>query len=156
MYTILFVCTGNTCRSPMAMYITKQVLQAKGVKGVRVESRGMFVTEKRLSTNARLALKSFHVQNIHFVAKQLVLADVEHANCIIAMTRQQAMQLALQYPVHAHKITSIARLLQNQKDVLDPYGQNTEAYVQAAKYLEYVAEEIAEKLQKDGKLCLEN
>ena len=42
---ILFVCTGNTCRSPMAEFMLKDALKKKGVKGVRVASAGLCADE---------------------------------------------------------------------------------------------------------------
>ena len=41
---ILFVCTGNTCRSPMAETVTKAVFKNKGIDA-DVESRGMYAQE---------------------------------------------------------------------------------------------------------------
>ena len=156
MYKIIFVCTGNTCRSPMAMYLTKHIAQQKNVKGIQIESRGMFVTETKLAEHARAVLKTFGMHNLRFSAKQLTLQDVVQADCLITMTRAQATNLALQYPVHACKILSVANFLNNQKDVIDPYGQSKEVYMQTAKYLEFVAEEIVETYKEEGKICLEN
>lgn len=39
-YNILFVCTGNTCRSPLAEAITRRALEERGWDHVRVESAG--------------------------------------------------------------------------------------------------------------------
>ena len=42
MKRILFVCTGNTCRSPMAEGIFKKMLADRGVNGIECSSAGLF------------------------------------------------------------------------------------------------------------------
>ncbi len=58
---ILFVCTGNTCRSPMAETVTKAVFKNKGIDA-DVESRGMYAQEGEPSLP--WLITAFHWMNI--------------------------------------------------------------------------------------------
>ena len=72
---IIFVCSGNTCRSPMAECVFKQMLKDEGIKDVEVESRGVVANVGAdISENAKKAFANttmFHgvIYNTRMILK---------------------------------------------------------------------------------------
>ncbi|ELK49039.1 low molecular weight protein arginine phosphatase [Halobacillus sp. ACCC02827] len=95
---ILFVCTGNTCRSPMA----EALLKSKWDKG-EVRSAGIFAGKgEPLAKNSELVLKEKDLTMNH----QAVNVDddlLEWADIVLTMTDRHKQTLALQYPYHQDK-----------------------------------------------------
>ena len=46
---VLFVCSANTCRSPMAEYMFKAFLRARGVEDVEADSAGLILSNDRIN-----------------------------------------------------------------------------------------------------------
>lgn len=112
---LLFVCTGNTCRSPMAEVLYK----AKCPAG-EAASRGVAVDEGDPATeNARLAVAQLGLSLEGHAASQLTQAD---ADCrILTMTAAHADVARLLLPG-----ADVRRLACH--DITDPYGEDLERY----------------------------
>ena len=79
---ILFVCTGNTCRSPMA----EGYLNSKNVKGLCVKSRGTAADGMPVSINAVNAMKDIGIDISSHISKQITGGDILWADKIICMS----------------------------------------------------------------------
>lgn len=140
---LIFVCTGNTCRSPMAEFIFKDYLKKNKMTGVTVTSAGLSAGGE-MTREARAALAYLDVPFSKRKAKQLTDLMVNKSDLVVCMT------VAHKNAITAHtgaldKVVTIGELT-GGKDVADPYGGTVENYIAVAEYLVYACHDIAGKL----------
>lgn len=118
---ILFVCTGNTCRSPMAEGIFNSLAESERIDAIS-SSSGIYANiGEEISANAKNALSEIGIVFSHN-ACQITHDSVKNADMIIGMTRNHAETLIAAFPEYADKIFSFPA------DISDPYGGNLDVY----------------------------
>jgi protein-tyrosine phosphatase len=145
---LLFVCTGNTCRSPMAECIMK----AKNT-GWDIESAGISADDGHMaSENAIRVMEEKGLDLTKFRSKMLTREAASEADLIITMTRSHADAILLSSADYADKVSTIYKFAHGeQKDVTDPYGGDFHVYKKCADELTRLIDEIALKLGKEDK-----
>ncbi len=125
--TVLFVCTGNTCRSPMAAAL----YNARYTDGETVaRSAGLAADGSGISRNAVLALLHAGIHAtpdndyLSHVSHTVTEDDVAEAEMVVGISSRHAMQLMLTFPAYATKITALPM------DIADPYGGDEAVYEQ--------------------------
>ena len=139
---ITFVCTGNTCRSPMAEALCRKLLSDKETESVTVASAGLFPQSGDVTS--RLAVQALHEEGIDIQPKKAVLLTqklADESDLIAVMTERHA-ELIRQSFLHTE---GKLRVL----NIDDPYGGNLDDYRQCCWQLE---REIKRLLRKE-KVC---
>lgn len=149
--TVLYVCSGNTCRSPMAEGITRKLLADRlGVpeselekKGLNVVSAGSFaMAGARAAAPAVEVLRPLGVDLSRHRSRPLTVELIHQADVIYAMSRAHAAAVKALVPTSADKVVT----LNPAGDVDDPIGGDVGTYQELAGQLhELIERRLAER-----------
>jgi len=130
MKTILFVCTGNVCRSPMAEALMRRELAGRA--DLRVLSAGLGALDGQAATDVAVTVMAeIGLDLSHFISQSLHSNLIEEADYIFAMTCQQQDAIQTFYPAVAEKIFVVREFEEGEiigRDIPDPIGQSIEVY----------------------------
>ena len=128
--SVLFVCTGNTCRSPLAeAWFNKRAAEC-GLNGWIGKSAGLFASAgAAASENSRLAAAEQECSLDDFRSQMLTLPMIEEASLIIGVTNDHCRKIVSAVPEAAGKCHALLEF-STGGGVSDPYGGTLEIYRQ--------------------------
>jgi protein-tyrosine-phosphatase len=135
-FDLMFICTGNTCRSPMAKAIAQSLAPE-----LKIDSAGLYAAEGECaSENAIKALGEIGIDLSTHRSKQL---KQDCADYYVPMTESHAQLL---------KSAGIdeKRILRFSSEVPDPFGGDLDVYRAARDKLEVLIKDLLEKWKQEN------
>ena len=144
---ILFVCTGNTCRSCMAEAIFNKLNMLDNI----AYSAGLSITDNSvISLNANLVLKAaMDIDIMDRKAIQITDKKIEEVDLVLTMTNYMKEILNMKFPASKAKIYTLNEYVGVQGDIIDPYGSDVIIYSETLQVIKNRILLLFDKLKED-------
>ncbi len=146
MYRIMFVCTGNTCRSPVAEYLLREELKSRGYKDFEVISSGVCTRDgKPMSRESIYALERLGISGGELHRSREFSGEIA-GSCDLILTMTKAHKDYI--PITLPNLYSLGEWA-GVSDISDPYGMSEEIYLNCAKQIQIAIKKVADILEEN-------
>ena len=140
MYSVLFVCSANQCRSPMAMALFSDLIKKKGQKSENwsIDSAGCWAIAGLPATSGAVTTmdgKGLDLSDHR--AKAVTEKLLEDYNLILCMERGHKRSLQRNFPSIADRVYLLSEMVSSKQEIDDPVGSPIGTYQNTINKIEY-------------------
>ena len=140
---IVFVCTGNTCRSPLAQAIAQKYVEDNGLD-IDLDSAGLSCSYgHEMAEHSKKIIESMGIFFTH-TSQPITQKMIDQTDYFVTMERWQKDALMQVAPGKTYCVADFSA----EGDVDDPYGQSYQVYLETADKIGRVMPTIIEEVQK--------
>ena len=146
---IMFICTGNRCRSAMAHKIAEKKVKEQN-KNIQVYSCGIWAQDGDIPTyEGRTVMQDYGIDLSTHRATNIKNSNIKDMDVILCATINHKLNVIAMYPELKNKVFTMkeyAGYPNNDLDIKDPWGYGLDVYKKCAKEIENCIEKILEKV----------
>ncbi|MBO4815393.1 MAG: low molecular weight protein arginine phosphatase [Clostridia bacterium] len=146
---IMFICTGNICRSAMAHKMLEKRAKEQN-KNIEVYSCGVWAQNGDIPTYEGIEImKNYGIDLRTHRATNIRNSNIENMDVILCATNNHKLNVLSMYPELKDKVFTMKEYCgfsENDLDIKDPWGYGLDVYKKCAKEIEICIEKILEKI----------
>jgi protein-tyrosine-phosphatase len=134
MFKVLFICTGNICRTPMAEYLLKKLVDNENLNHlIFVHSAGNGAIDGlEAAENSKIVCSKYDLDISPHRARSIRMDVVKGADLILCMGEHHKQDLQMVFPHYKNKIFTLREFKHHQHfrtfTIDDPFGYSLQAY----------------------------
>ncbi len=149
MFSVLFVCTANVCRSPMALGLFRQKIANEPDASLwKLDSAGTWAPEgEPASSKSQFLLKQRGIDLEGHRSKSVNLELLRSNNLILTMERGHKEALRAEFPEIKERVFLMSEMIGQRHDIQDPYAGTLDDYREAMQEIEQILNLGFEKIR---------